>query len=46
MSGNPTSQKQVKKFVAPATVAFVRASAHKVGRPFGTLSGRRKVRKS
>jgi hypothetical protein len=46
MSGNPTSQKQVKKFISPATVAFVRATEHKVGRPFGTLSGRRKVRKS
>lgn len=44
-SGNPTAQKQVKILITPTSARFVRATEHKVGRPFAVLSGRRSTRR-
>lgn len=44
MYGNPTAQKQIKTFISPVGAAFIRATEHKVGRPSGVLTGRRRTR--
>jgi hypothetical protein len=43
-TGNGQVRKQVRILVQIANARFVRATEHRVGRPFGLLSGRRKRR--
>lgn len=45
MGGNPTAQKQGKTLISPQKAVFIRATEHKVGRPFATLTGRRRIRR-